>query len=74
MKIDIHEEANNMSKILESMQFIRDHDVYVGIQQKDTSREDDDDTNAELLFIHTNGSPENNIPPRPVIDPAIRRD
>lgn len=74
MKFDIHEEANNMSKILESMQFIRDHDVYVGIQQKDTSREDDDVTNAELLFIHTNGSPVNNIPPRPVIEPAIRSD
>ena len=31
-------------------------------------------TNAELLFIHTNGSPIRNIPPRPVIEPAIRND
>jgi hypothetical protein len=27
--------------------------------------------NAELLFIHTNGSPIRGIPPRPVIEPAI---
>lgn len=74
MKIDIMEEANNLSKILESLQFIRDNGVYVGIQQKDTTREDDDVTNAELLFIHTNGSPVNNIPPRPVIEPAIKKD
>ena len=46
MKIDIMEEANNLSKILESLQFIRDNGVYVGIQQKDTTREDDDVTNA----------------------------
>jgi hypothetical protein len=28
-------------------------------------------TNAQLLFIHTNGSPRNRIPARPVIEPAI---
>jgi hypothetical protein len=27
--------------------------------------------NAELLYIHTNGSPLHNIPPRPVIEPAL---
>jgi hypothetical protein len=30
-----------------------------------------DVTNAELLFIHTHGSPINKIPPRPVLQPAI---
>lgn len=35
---------------------------------------DSDVTNAELLFIHTNGSPINKIPPRPVIQPAIVAD
>ena len=32
---------------------------------------DKDVTNAELLFIHTKGSKIKNIPPRPVIEPAI---
>lgn len=31
-----------------------------------------DVNNAELLFIHTNGSPIKNIPPRPVVEPAIQ--
>lgn len=30
-----------------------------------------DVTNAELLFIHTKGSPAKRIPPRPVLQPAI---
>jgi hypothetical protein len=33
-----------------------------------------DVTNAELLFIHTKGSPINNIPARPVIEPAVAAD
>lgn len=74
MKVDIHEVANDMSKIIDEMRFIKEHEVFVGIQQKDTTREDDPVTNAELLFIHTNGSPANNIPPRPVIEPAIKKD
>jgi hypothetical protein len=28
--------------------------------------------NAELMYIHTNGSPLKNIPARPVIEPALR--
>lgn len=34
----------------------------------------EDVTNAELLFIHTNGSPINHIEPRPVVQPAIKAD
>jgi hypothetical protein len=30
-----------------------------------------DINNAQLLYIHTNGSPMKHIPPRPVIEPAI---
>lgn len=45
--------------------------VYVGIPQKYSSRPKERITNAELAFIHTNGSPVNNIPPRPFLQPAI---
>lgn len=34
----------------------------------------EDVTNAELVFIHTNGSPINNIEARPIIQPAIQAD
>jgi hypothetical protein len=33
-----------------------------------------DVTNAELLFIHTKGSPLKHIPARPVVEPAIKAD
>ena len=35
---------------------------------------DMDINNAELLFIHTNGSPINHIPARPVLQPAVNAD
>lgn len=45
--------------------------AYVGIPEKETSRPGEEITNAGLLFIHTNGSPLQHIPARPVIEPAI---
>lgn len=67
----------------DAIDFLEDNYVLVGIPDSkppnnigleedpsniDTQREI---SNAELLFIHTNGSPINNIPARPVIEPAI---
>lgn len=68
----IIQEAGDIFKTINSMLFMRDNYVLVGIPQKETTREGEEITNAELLFIHTNGSPVNNIPARPVIEPAIK--
>jgi hypothetical protein len=45
--------------------------VCVGIPEENTARKGEPINNAQLLYIHTNGSEVNNIPPRPVIEPAI---
>ena len=45
--------------------------VYVGIPEEKTGRRKDPVNNAQLLYIHTNGSPARNIPARAVIEPAI---
>lgn len=54
---------------------LADFEVLVGIPEEKTDREEVPDigpvTNAELAFIHTHGSPMRNIPPRPIIEPAI---
>ena len=71
---EVVESASKMVQNVQLLDFIKNNEVYVGIQQKETKREDEPITNAELLFIHTNGSPVNNIPPRPVIEPAIKDD
>lgn len=48
-------------------------DLLIGVPQEKTQREEADRaiTNAELMFIHTNGSPIRNIPKRPTIEPTI---
>ena len=71
---EVVESAYKMVRNIQLLDFMKDNEVYVGIQQKESKREDEQITNAELLFIHTNGSPINNIPPRPVIEPAIKHD
>lgn len=46
--------------------------VYVGIPEEKSSRKESGEiTNAELMYIHTHGSPLRKIPARPVIEPAI---
>ena len=45
--------------------------VYVGVPADKSSRNAAGINNAELLYIHTNGSPLRNIPARPVIEPAL---
>ena len=73
--VNVKSTADEFAKIQKALQFIADTAVYVGIPQSDTMREDDNEvTNAQLLFIHSNGSPAKNIPPRPVIEPAIKKD
>lgn len=58
-----------------SIRFINENYVLVGVPDETNGRDDSADvTNADLLFIHTNGSPVNNIPARPVIEPALYKD
>lgn len=72
--MDIKLQIKNFVNHARAMKFMKENSVYVGIPQEETTRDEDGITNAELLFIHTNGSPKNNIPARPVIEPAIKND
>jgi hypothetical protein len=65
----------NYQAIVEAVAFLKKHEVCIGVPENTAGRRDEKGTpvnNAELLFIHTNGSPVNNIPPRPVLEPAIK--
>lgn len=74
----IQKKIDNFNKISKSLKWLKKNSVYVGIPEDKSKRKNEEKnseiTNAELLFIHTNGSPVNNIPPRPVIEPAIQDD
>jgi hypothetical protein len=61
------------NKIKADMMQLVGLEVFIGIP-KDTSarKKTSKISNAELLYIHTHGSPLQNIPARPVIEPAIK--
>lgn len=54
-----------------SLKDLRNSDVLVGIPEEANERKGGGIGNAALLYIHTNGSPLQHIPARPVIEPAI---
>lgn len=70
----------DLSYINAAVGALQDAKTYIGIPERATHRKQSfigpapkaQMTNAGLLYIHTNGSPRWNIPPRPVIEPAIK--
>ena len=48
--------------------------VLVGIPEDKAARKDGHISNAALMYIHSNGSPINGIPARPIIEPALEHD
>jgi len=74
---DVDHEDHQVKAVKEAMDELLRHDVLVGITQESNGRAAEGSvaaTNAELLFIHTNGSPINGIPARPVIEAAIEHE
>lgn len=57
-----------------AMKLLTKQSVLVGIPADKERNADDDSpvTNAELGYIHENGSPDNNLPARPFLMPGIR--
>ena len=69
--VAIKENAKLLMNIVKGFNWIRNTGCYVGIPQEANAAHEGGVTNAELLYIHENGSPANNIPPRPVIEIAL---
>lgn len=70
----IQHDGGDFEIFSDAIENLQEAQVYVGIAEQDTTRNDKDITNAGLLFIHTHGSEVMHIPPRPVIEPAIEAD
>lgn len=70
---EVTESSDADYKIIEqALKELRETDVLVGIPEEEASREGEGiPNNAELMYIHSNGSPLQNIPARPVIEPAL---
>lgn len=67
------EKKDYSQTLLEGIKNATKYNVLVGIPEAETERDENDTgvTNAYLLRLHTEGSPAQNIPSRPVLQPAI---
>jgi hypothetical protein len=61
-------DLNRLTKLLKDLEQI---EVLVGVPEAKSSRKSGEITNAELLYIHTHGSPLHHVPARPVVEAAI---
>jgi hypothetical protein len=63
-----------MKGLVDALKKIAAAEVYVGVTEESAPREGEKVNNAQLVYVHTHGSPLRNIPPRPIIEPAIEAD
>ena len=59
-------------QLREALNVLKSSDVLVGVPENKKARRGKGPSNALLAFLHNNGSPANNLPPRPTIEPGIK--
>jgi len=69
--VNIKASGPGLNALRDALAFLKNSRVLIGIPA--ASGGSDDLTNAELAFLHSNGSPVNHIPPRPFLEPAIEQ-
>jgi hypothetical protein len=63
-----------LAGISQALKLLAQNEVLVGFPEETTDRPDEIGmTNASLGYIHDNGAPEANIPPRPFMRPGIEK-
>lgn len=71
--VKIIKTTDNFEKLAKHLDKIDNTDVLIGIPQE-YNEANGDITNAQLLYIHSNGSPINNLVPRPTVEPTIEEE
>ena len=66
------ENGNIIKNLIEGWNYFRKTEVVVGIPEDANVPREGGISNAGLLYLHEKGVPSHNIPPRPVLKPAIR--
>ncbi|MEQ4655686.1 hypothetical protein AB7Z54_02855 [Providencia manganoxydans] len=64
--------SDNADKVFKALRQLGDRDVLVGIPAEDSDREDTPFGNAAIGYLNEMGSPAQNIPARPHLQPGIR--
>jgi hypothetical protein len=73
MPVKVTKQGPGLFQVMRDIKRIGNSEVLVGIPAATTLRENDPINNASLLFVLSHGSPLRNIPPRPVLEPAIEK-
>lgn len=71
VKVAFDTAKKKLRAIKEGMEFVRDNTVAVGIFSDNDAAHSGGLTNSQLLYLHCNGSPANNIPARDVLSQGI---
>lgn len=71
LPVSVSKKGPGLVQVARDLKRIKASEVLVGIPAPKTQRKGDPINNAALMFIHTNGSELQNIPARPVLEPAI---
>lgn len=72
MKSGLVIRADTAQSILDALKTLANKDVLVGIPESKDERDDGDIGNAAIGYINENGSPAQNIPPRPHLKPGVK--
>lgn len=72
MKSGLTVRADTAQSILDALKTLANKDVLVGIPESKDERDDGDIGNAAIGYINENGSPAQNIPPRPHLKPGVK--
>ncbi len=63
---------DNLKNVLQNIRMMDDKRLLVGIPGEENPRKGEPVGNAQLGYIHENGSAVRNIPPRPFLKPGVR--
>jgi hypothetical protein len=72
LNLQVREITDNSAGVFKAISVLRENDVLVGVPEENTERKNDEPTNAMLAYINDKGSPTQNIPPRPFLEPGIQ--
>lgn len=67
----VKESSETVYNMIMGWKWLAETEVLVGIPEEKSQRKSGSLSNAQLMYIHTNGSPANHLPARPVIEPAL---
>lgn len=70
----VKEAKNQIKKTVKGINYMLHTEVVVGITEESDVVRESGITNSQLLYLQENGVPSHNIPPRPVIKPALNQD